>query len=276
MKKTKKLCYKLYHQLLKQKFSREISSLCFRAHQFGIHHKKEKYLKSDNTPPLIKIVANKKYSNLHQLQNQLLLNVVVAVQKKYLCDRLKTPKMASGHYWKVQKICNWNWKIRKQKETNKQIEMVNRYHKGKHGMNVNGILWVHVVWMFVRKTEPVINLIPIMNRLDQTGSKWFICAFQGCQGLITTSFLSCLKILIFFWIPQKKYYHYQIWKKKELSYFAYRILSENTLHFILLCSSYIIPTHRKTTTKKRLPIKLKAAQMYLTLRSLKNYSFLIW
>lgn len=68
--------------------------------------KKEKYLKSDNTPPLIKIVANKKYSNLHQLQNQLLLNVVVAVQKKYLCDRLKTPKMASGHYWKVQKICN--------------------------------------------------------------------------------------------------------------------------------------------------------------------------
>ena len=37
-KKTKKLCYKLYHQLLKQKFSREISSLCFRAHQFGIHH----------------------------------------------------------------------------------------------------------------------------------------------------------------------------------------------------------------------------------------------
>merc|ERR1719362_2024038 len=48
----------------------------------------------------------KKYSNLHQLQNQLLLNVVVAVQKKYLCDRLKTPKMASGHYWKVQKICN--------------------------------------------------------------------------------------------------------------------------------------------------------------------------
>jgi len=58
--KQKKLCYKLYHQLLKQKFSREISSLCFRAHQFGIHHKKEKYLKSDNTPPLIKIVANKK------------------------------------------------------------------------------------------------------------------------------------------------------------------------------------------------------------------------
>merc|ERR1712204_108183 len=36
--KNKKLCYKLYHQLLKQKFSREISSLCFRAHQFGIHH----------------------------------------------------------------------------------------------------------------------------------------------------------------------------------------------------------------------------------------------
>ena len=253
MKKTKKLCYKLYHQLLKQKFSREISSLCFRAHQFGIHHKKEKYLKSDNTPPLIKIVANKKYSNLHQLQNQLLLNVVVAVQKKYLCDRLKTPKMASGHYWKVQKICNWNWKIRKQKETNKQIEMVNRYHKGKHGMNVNGILWVHVVWMFVRKTEPVINLIPIMNRLDQTGSKWFICAFQGCQGLITTSFLSCLKILIFFWIPQKKILSLSNMKKKELSYFAYRILSENTLHFILLCSSYIIPTHRKTTTKNDRP-----------------------
>merc|ERR1711990_199267 len=64
--------------------------------------KKKKTLKSYNTPP-IKIVANKKkYSNLHQLQNQLLLNVVVAVQKKYLCDRLKTPKMASGHYWKVQ------------------------------------------------------------------------------------------------------------------------------------------------------------------------------
>merc|ERR1712129_339307 len=36
--KNKKLCYKLYPQLLKQKFSREISSLCFRAHQFGIHH----------------------------------------------------------------------------------------------------------------------------------------------------------------------------------------------------------------------------------------------
>jgi len=132
------------------------------------------------------------------------LMLLLLYKKKYLCDRLKTPKMASGHYWKVQKICNWNWKIRKQKETNKQIEMVNRYHKGKHGMNVNGILWVHVVWMFVRKTEPVINLIPIMNRLDQTGSKWFICAFQGCQGLITTSFLNCLKILIFFWIPQKK------------------------------------------------------------------------
>jgi len=47
-------------------------------------------------------------------QPQLLLDVVVDVQKKckqtnkqtknYLCDRLKTPKMASGHYWKVQKF----------------------------------------------------------------------------------------------------------------------------------------------------------------------------
>lgn len=133
----------------------------------------------------------------------------------------------------------------KNKQTDKQIEMVNRYHKRKHGMNVNGILWVHVVWMFVRKTEPVI--LPIMNRLDQTGSKWFTCAFQDCQVPITTSILSCLKILIFFWIPQKN--TITIKYKKELSYFAYRILSENTLHFILLCSSYIIPTHRKNNNK---------------------------
>merc|ERR1712051_555844 len=96
-----------------------------------------------------------------------------------------------------------------------------------------------------------------MNRLDQTGSKWFICAFQGCQGLITTSFLSCLKIIIFFWIPQKNTITIKYEKKKELSYFAYRILSENTLHFILLCSSYIIPTHRKTTTKKTIAHKIK-------------------
>ena len=165
--------------------------------------------------------------------------------------------MASGHYWKVQKICNWNWKIRKQKETNKQIEMVNRYHKGKHGMNVNGILWVHVVWMFVRKTEPVINLIPIMNRLDQTGSKWFTCAFQDCQVPITTSILSCLKILIFFWIPQKNTITIK-YKKKELSYFAYRILSENTLHFILLCSSLLSPpTEKQQQQQKPIAHKIK-------------------
>jgi len=60
-------------------------------------------------------------------------------------------------------------------------------------------------------------------------------------------------------------------KKKELSYFAYRILSENTLHFILLCSSY--PHPPKNNNKKRSPIKLEAAQLYLPLRSLKNYSF---
>merc|ERR1712051_503075 len=55
--------------------------------------------------------------------------------------------------------------------------------------------------------------------------------------------------------PTKKILSLSNMKKKELRYFAYRILSENTLHFILLCSSYIIPTHRKTTTKKRLPLK---------------------
>jgi len=182
--------------------------------------------------------------------------------------------MASGHYWKVQKICNWNWKIRKQKQTNKQIEMVNRYHKGKHGMNVNGILWVHVVWMFVRKTEPVINLIPIMNRLDQTGSKWFICAFQGCQGLITTSFLNCLKILIFFWIPQKKLLSLSNIKKNKLFCISYSEREYTPLHSAVQLLYY--PHPPKNNNKKRSPIKLEAAQMYLTLRSLKNYSFLIW
>ena len=166
----------------------------------------------------------------------------------------RPPKWLQGTIGRYKKFATEIGKSEnKNKQTNKQIEMVNRYHKGKHGMNVNGILWVHVVWMFVRKTEPVINLIPIMNRLDQTGSKWFICAFQGCQGLITTSILSCLKILIFFWIPQKKTTITIKYEKKKLSYFAYRILSENTLHFILLCSSYIIPTHRKTTTKNDRP-----------------------
>merc|ERR1719225_1720324 len=46
-----------------------------------------------------------------------------------------------------------------------------------------------------------------------------------------------------------------------LSYFAYRILSENTPHFILLCSSYIIiiciPTHRK---KKHRPLNKQEKQ----------------
>ena len=107
----------MYHQLLKQKFSREISSLCFRAHQFGNHHKKVKYLKSDNTP-LIKIVANKKNTQIcTNFKTNYFLMLLLLYKKKYLCDRLKTPKMASGHDWKVQKICNWNWKIRKQKQT---------------------------------------------------------------------------------------------------------------------------------------------------------------
>lgn len=211
MKKTKKLCYKLYHQLLKQKFSREISSLCFRAHQFGNHHKKVKYLKSDNTP-LIKIVANKKNTQIcTNFKTNYFLMLLLLYKKNICVIGWRPPKWLQGTIGRYKKFATEIGKSEnKNKQTNKQIEMVNRYHKGKHGMNVNGISWVHVVWMFVRKTEPVINLIPIMNRLDQTGSKWFTCAFQDCQVPITTSILSCLKILIFFWIPQKKYYHYQI------------------------------------------------------------------
>ena len=190
MKKTKKLCYKLYHQLLKQKFSREISSLCFRAHQFGNHHKKVKYLKSDNTP-LIKIVANKKNTQIcTNFKTNYFLMLLLLYKKKYLCDRLKTPKMASGHDWKVQKICNWNWKIRKQKQTNKQIEMVNRYHKGKHGMNVNGISWVHVVWMFVRKTEPVINLYQSWTDLIKQDQNGLLVLFRIVRFLLLLVFLA--------------------------------------------------------------------------------------
>jgi len=42
-----------------------------------------------------------------------------------------------------------------------------------------------------------------------------------------------------------------IYRKNNLSYFAYSILSENTPYFFLLCSSYfiIIPTHRKENIK---------------------------
>merc|ERR1712228_292101 len=39
-----------------------------------------------------------------------------------------------------------------------------------------------------------------------------------------------------------------IYRKNNLSYFAYSILSENTPYFFLLCSSYI-PTHRKENIK---------------------------
>lgn len=180
----------MYHQLLKQKFSREISSLCFRAHQFGNHHKKVKYLKSDNTP-LIKIVANKKNTQIcTNFKTNYFLMLLLLYKKKYLCDRLKTPKMASGHDWKVQKICNWNWKIRKQKQTNKQIEMVNRYHKGKHGMNVNGISWVHVVWMFVRKTEPVINLYQSWTDLIKQDQNGLLVLFRIVRFLLLLVFLA--------------------------------------------------------------------------------------
>lgn len=120
MKKTKKLCYKLYHQLLKQKFSREISSLCFRAHQFGNHHKKVKYLKSDNTP-LIKIVANKKNTQIcTNFKTNYFLMLLLLYKKNICVIGWRPPKWLQGTIGRYKKFATEIGKSEnKNKQTNK-------------------------------------------------------------------------------------------------------------------------------------------------------------
>merc|ERR1711956_98050 len=71
---------------------------------------------------------------------------------------------------------------------------------------------------------------------------------------------------------KKNYYHYQILKKRiKLFCISYSEREYTPLHSAMQLLYY--PHPPKNNNKKRSPIKLEAAQMYLTLRSLKKLLF---
>jgi len=110
--------------------------------------KKQKYWKFTSLSNCSKI----KKKSAPYLRNQLLLNCCCCCIKNYLCDRLKTPKMASGHYWKVQKFATeiWNWKQNRKKSKKQKLSI--------RKIMSEWIFWVNdKECVSVRKTEPVIN-----------------------------------------------------------------------------------------------------------------------